>query len=274
MGNKQSTDQSQHPEAPVQPIQEPLPTLDNSCAPDYNSLFLHETNLRFLAKSLPGKDYREAWTLLYASKKHGQSFNRFMTHTTGAGPTLIIIRDDGGHVFGGFASETWKDAYPKFYGNSSSFVFQIHPETKIYHPTGINQNFQYLNHDTKTLYNGVGQGGAIDFFCWGIGEDFEAGQTRGTPNTTFGCHPLGHASEWRLDCMEVWEVKAPENLTYEQEMIRKKKGGITKSVLNSENNPDKAITAMMGHEFSVHGEEVFNDEDKDKGKKSYIPSVG
>lgn len=29
---------------------------------------------------------------------------------------VVVIRDQGGNVFGGFLSEPWKAKYPKFYG--------------------------------------------------------------------------------------------------------------------------------------------------------------
>ena len=42
-------------------------------------------------------------------------------------------------------------------------------------------------------------------------------------------------------------------LTYEQEKILKKKAG-EKSVLNDEDNAEKVIQGMLGHEFGHHHE--------------------
>eukprot|EP01113_Clastostelium_recurvatum_P015975 TRINITY_DN1903_c0_g1_i1.p1 TRINITY_DN1903_c0_g1~~TRINITY_DN1903_c0_g1_i1.p1 ORF type:complete len:313 (+),score=65.16 TRINITY_DN1903_c0_g1_i1:17-955(+) len=252
-----------------------LPRLDTSCVSSFTSQFLNDSaNVEFLSKYLPD-DSKKKWTLLFSSIKHGQSYNRFLHHVTGYGPTIVIIRDDGGHVFGGYVSETWREAYPKFYGTSSSFVFQLKPDKIVHRPTGYNQNFQYINQKTETLFNGVGMGGQQDFFCWGIAADFEHGQSKGSPNTTFGCQPLGHSTEWMVDSVEVWEVMEPSALSEEQETIRNRKGGVTKSVLHSEDNPDKVITSMLGHEFSAHGVDILEEDDAGSGggkkKQSIIP---
>lgn len=44
-----------------------------------------------------------------------------------------------------------------------SFLFQLYPIKKIWKSTGINDHYQYLNHSTETLFNGVGQGGQIKY---------------------------------------------------------------------------------------------------------------
>jgi hypothetical protein len=49
--------------------------------------------------------------------------------------------------------------------------------------------------------------------------------------------------------MEVWEVKASEQLTHEQQKILEQKRK-TKSVLADDNNAEKVFTSMMGHDFS------------------------
>lgn len=41
-----------------------------------------------------------------------------------SGPSILVIRDSGRHVFGSFSSEGWKVA-PRYYGTGESFVFQI-----------------------------------------------------------------------------------------------------------------------------------------------------
>eukprot|EP01119_Soliformovum_irregulare_P024207 TRINITY_DN8623_c0_g1_i1.p1 TRINITY_DN8623_c0_g1~~TRINITY_DN8623_c0_g1_i1.p1 ORF type:complete len:273 (-),score=95.01 TRINITY_DN8623_c0_g1_i1:114-932(-) len=268
MGNtNQKNTPIQKPIEPPEEIKSPLPVLDGT------SLILNEDSIRLLSDSLPKPEYRKNWTLIYQSDKMGKSFNRFCYHITGRGPNIVIIRDSDGHIFGGFAAETWKDKHPKFYGSPMSFVFQLHPSLKIYRATGHNQNFQYLNHDTETLFNGVGQGGQLDFFVWGISQNFEDGQCKGNPSSTFGSPILSAKENWTLDYMEVWEVFEPED-TYENEKILKKKG-IGKSVLNDEDNADKVITSLSGrHNFSHFdaSEEMRikkDDEDKEKGEREF-----
>jgi hypothetical protein len=63
--------------------------------------------------------------------------------------------------------------------------------------------------------------------------------------------------------VEVWEVHEPETMTYEQEKLLEKKNK-TKSVLEDDDNADKVIQGMMGHEFSH--EEKVPDVKKSDGK--------
>jgi hypothetical protein len=222
---------------------EPLPKLNTE------SEILTEESIKFLSSALIQPEQRKQWKLLFNSKKNGKSFNRFCYYTTGGGPNFVLIRDMDGYIFGGFA-ESWKDKHPKFYGSKQCFVFSLNPSMKIYRPTGFNDHFQYLNFDTETLFNGFGQGGQLDFFAWGINQDFEHGQCRGETNLTFGNPPLSKQQEWLLDYIEVWEVEPPPQDDYEIEKINKKKGK-TKSALDEEGNAERVLLDLAGkHTFS------------------------
>lgn len=50
---------------------------------------------------------RHRWRLLFSTKTHGESFQSLLHQITHQGPTLVIIKDSDGHVFGGFASASW-----------------------------------------------------------------------------------------------------------------------------------------------------------------------
>lgn len=235
---------------------EALPVLEGPHKDEeWKSAFLtNDDVVRFLADALPSREYRRKWKLLYSSPKHGKSFNRFCFHITGQGSTIILIRDSGGAMFGGFADHMWRDKYPKFYGEGSSFVFSLRgshgsENKKAYRVTGLNDHYQWLNQGTMTLFNGVGMGGQEHFFAWSIDDNFDTGKCRGEPNTTFGSPILSSTPDWDVDLVEVWEVKESETITYEQEKLLKKKSN-TKSVLEDDDNADKVITGMMGHEFS------------------------
>lgn len=58
---------------------------------------------------------RQDWRLLFNSGKHGMSFSTFMGRLGEASPTLLLVRDKGGAVFGGIAHEPWKKT-GTFYG--------------------------------------------------------------------------------------------------------------------------------------------------------------
>lgn len=53
---------------------------------------------------------------LFSSRHHGESFSTFCKGLVGCGgPTLIVVRDTEGCVFGGFAAEKWVP-HPQFTG--------------------------------------------------------------------------------------------------------------------------------------------------------------
>lgn len=58
---------------------------------------------------------RREWRLLFSSAKHGASFSTLLGRLGGAAPTLLLVRDHGGRVFGGVAHAPWRRA-GAFYG--------------------------------------------------------------------------------------------------------------------------------------------------------------
>lgn len=204
------------------------------------SMVLDEMDIRTLSQALP-LDHKKKWKLLYNSARHGLAFNRFTAHCVDQGPTLVILRDKDGFVFGGFAAEDWKKS-GKFFGKPECFVFQLKPRRIVYRSTSDNQNYMWLNWGTETLFNGVGMGGQMDFFGWCLDDFFESGHCRGNPSSTYRNSQLSKQAEFTLDYCEVWQLK--EKIKYDE-------FGEPISVLNDEDNPDKKILEMTGHEFTV-----------------------
>lgn len=50
---------------------------------------------------------RHQWRLLFSSKTHGESFQAFIHQIVNQGPTVLLVKDTDGFIFGGFASESW-----------------------------------------------------------------------------------------------------------------------------------------------------------------------
>jgi hypothetical protein len=104
------------------------------------------------------------WTRLYTSEADGLSFNRVCHHTLGYdGPTIVVMRDTRGAVFGMFAATRWRESN-SFYGEDDSFLFRytstnaylvfvgslnairLRPSFEVYRPRShSNSHFQYLN---------------------------------------------------------------------------------------------------------------------------------
>ena len=59
------------------------------------------------------------------------------------GPTVFIIKDREGYIFGGYASQPW-EKHSNFFGDMKSFLFQLYPKASIFRPTGSNSNLQWV----------------------------------------------------------------------------------------------------------------------------------
>jgi hypothetical protein len=80
--------------------------------------------------------------------------------TAGKGATVVVIRDKGGHVFGGYAPEAW-EKHGSFYGSFSARIFSLLPVLAAYTPSGVNQNFQFCGQGFARVPNGFGWGGQV-----------------------------------------------------------------------------------------------------------------
>ncbi|KAH6587230.1 hypothetical protein BASA50_001363 [Batrachochytrium salamandrivorans] len=187
----------------------PAPSLETRSPPS-SALISHEGGF-ILDQAIKESRFDKAeWNLLFSTKLHGQSWTVFLTALAPAEVSLVILRDRDGHVFGALATSPWV-ARPDFYGNSSNFLFSLSPKYGIYRSTGINSNFQYINHGRQTLPNGLGLGGQIGFFGLWISSLFDRGSSMAKPlSTTFGNPQLSKQEEYEIDFVEVWCIKTIE----------------------------------------------------------------
>ncbi|XP_077451975.1 MTOR-associated protein MEAK7 isoform X3 [Stigmatopora argus] len=192
-----------------QPVQPLLPPCQKTSWKDLQSLFDIPT-LMFLAAQLPDR-YSAPWRLVFSTLVHGESFTRMIAGLRTCGPTLLLIKDTKGYVFGGFASISW-EVKPQFQGDSRCFLFSVFPRLSVYSATGYNQHFMYLNQNQHTMPNGLGMGGQHSYFGLWLDSDFGHGHSRARPKcTTFGSPQLSGDENFILDSMEIWAVgKASE----------------------------------------------------------------
>ena len=57
-----------------------------------------------------GNDYK--LRLIYRASEHGYTAESFHDCCDDKGPTLIVIKSDGGWIFGGYTTKSWKCVYP------------------------------------------------------------------------------------------------------------------------------------------------------------------
>ena len=170
--------------------------------PEGTKTSLSLLQLVFLNSHLP-HGHRHVWRPLFNTDTHGESFSKFAGAITRQGPTIIIITDEVGNVFGGFATDAWKMG-PKFVGKPESFLFHLHPKMNIYDSTPFNSNYQYFNLKQKTMPNGLGMGGQLEYFGFWIDNEF--GVVKTSPScSTYHSPQLGEL-EGKIRRLEVFGV--------------------------------------------------------------------
>ncbi|KAK1263418.1 hypothetical protein QJS04_geneDACA008553 [Acorus gramineus] len=150
----------------------------------------------------------EEWKLLYHSSIHGLSFSTFLGNiSNGGGPTVLLIKDTDGYIYGGYASQPW-EKHSDFYGDMKSFIFHIYPQASIYKPSGANTNLQWcaVNFSSESIPNGIGFGGRINHFGLFLSASFDQGHTFSC--TTFNSPCLSKTSRICPEVIECWGVVA------------------------------------------------------------------
>ena len=64
--------------------------------------------------------------------KDGTSINTFYSKCQGKGSLLLVVKDDGGNVFGAYANEEFKYTPNKFYGTGETFLFSFFKSERVY----------------------------------------------------------------------------------------------------------------------------------------------
>ena len=152
------------------------------------------------------------WQCLY-DVDHGRSFERLCFDVMGyTGPTLFVIRDKEGNVFGALAETPWSEdaGEKKFFGSPNTFLFALRPTVKILRPGSSCQmeNYQYINRKGYSSSPGLGFGGSIGnfrlFICADFGTDKCKERTIGVTTFERGRLRSSRTSEFMIETLEVW----------------------------------------------------------------------
>uniref|UniRef100_A0A3P9MUE1 MTOR-associated protein MEAK7 n=1 Tax=Poecilia reticulata TaxID=8081 RepID=A0A3P9MUE1_POERE len=151
------------------------------------------------------------WRLVFSTQLHGESFTKMAAALQHHGPTLLLLRDSRGHVFGGFASTAWEHK-PQFQGRrpAGCFLFSVFPTLRVYTATGYNKHFMAWGGHAAGRHGNVssspqGMGGQHDYFGLWLDSDFGRGHSRARPKcTTYGNPQLSADEDFVLDAVEVW----------------------------------------------------------------------
>ncbi|KAK6643977.1 hypothetical protein RUM43_000242 [Polyplax serrata] len=168
---------------------------------------LNLCKIMFLNSELP-IDYQHKWRPLFSTEVHGESFSKLSGQILNQGPTLIIIKDKDGYVFGGFAPSSWSLS-PIFSGDSRSFLFTLEPKMNLFVATNFNSNYQYMNVGQQTMPNGLGFGGKLEYFGLWISAEFGKGYCSESCTTYREYKMMSKNKEFDIAHLEVWAVGPP-----------------------------------------------------------------
>lgn len=170
------------------------------------SELLREADMRLLNDALPPR-CRRTWRLAFSSRRDGTSFSRLCALGSRPSATLLVARDEGGAVFGGFCSQQLRKS-PAFFGDYTCFIYTLRPAAAVHRASGENANLVYLNQHMEQLPNGLAFGGQTDsrFFGLWLRDDLETGRSCAPCSTYQNAAVLSSAGEFKLDAVELWAV--------------------------------------------------------------------
>ena len=95
------------------------------------------------------------WEVIFGINEDGTSIHTFYYNVKKYNPTIILIKDNKGNVFGGFASEQWKQS-KHFYGTGESFLFSFkkNGELSVYRWTAANDLIMHSDGDKLAIGGG------------------------------------------------------------------------------------------------------------------------
>ncbi|EFJ52510.1 hypothetical protein VOLCADRAFT_56079 [Volvox carteri f. nagariensis] len=164
------------------------------------SVILNDLQMRALASAVPPLERMKDWVLSYSTAKHGISLQTLYRRAVGGMPTILLVRDFGGFVFGCFTPDSWRVA-PRYYGSGETFVFQLEPHRVAYPWRSMsktkNDLFQYGTPECLAV------GGVGHFAIW-----LDAELLSGSSGIcgTFGSPCLANGEEFRVQHLEVWQT--------------------------------------------------------------------
>ena len=112
------------------------------------------------------------------------------------GPTILIIKDTDGNVFGAHASTSWCNTKGGWVGNGECFIFSIQPKMAVFHSTGKDENHQMLTGDCLAMGGSPGNYG----LC--LDSDLSSGSSSGRVDT-YHTIQLTPSTRFDVDHVEV-----------------------------------------------------------------------
>jgi len=196
--------------APLVPV--PSDFEENCSCLDNASILFINTNLLL--------EYRKNWRFLYSTKSHGRSMDELISKISYRGPTVIIIKDSSGRMFGAHASTSWCDTDGGWVGNGECFLFSIEPKMAVFHSTGKDENFQSLSSDSLAM------GGSKGSYGLELNDDLSGG-TCCADIQTFHTIQLAADQIFSADHVEVWGLGPEPDMDTERANTQPRKPNVS-----------------------------------------------
>ncbi|CAI0473603.1 unnamed protein product [Linum tenue] len=157
------------------------------------SLLLSEKTRTVLYASLPALVKGRKWLLLYSTWRHGISLSTLYRRSMlWPGPSLLVVGDRKGAVFGGLVEAPLRPTNKKYQGTNRTFVFtNTSGNPVIFHPTGANRYYTLCSTD----FIAVGGGGHFALYL-----DNELSSV----SETYGNPCLAFSEDFEVKEVEVW----------------------------------------------------------------------
>lgn len=139
------------------------------------------------------------WKMVFSTAMHGTSLLTFYKHLEAKSPTVLVIRDSDGHLFGGFVSQAWHVS-KTFFGTGESFLFSIAPTFAVYTWTGADDFYCIGKRD----FLAMGGGGTSGRYGLWLDSELSAGTSEVCK--TFLNRRLSLNEEFNCSLVEVYHL--------------------------------------------------------------------
>jgi len=164
---------------------------------DADSEILSSDEILKISRELPKRIEGAEWHLTFSTTLNGFSLASLYRKMEGEGnsPTLLVVQDTCGEVFGALAScpLVHRDT---FYGTGESFLFTVQPKFRVFRWSGDNQLF--VRGCLESLVVGAGEG------RFGLYIDNSLYQGRSQTCLTYLNEPLASGGDFLIKTLECW----------------------------------------------------------------------
>jgi len=111
--------------------------------------------------------------------------------------SILVLKDEDGNIFGGYASEAWTPKYT-FYGTGECFLFSYYKENRINIFSSTGQNDHYMYGDDEQICMGCSD----DYFSLSLRNNFLDGYSKSTK--TYNNESLNNKDKFTIVKLELW----------------------------------------------------------------------